>query len=88
MLVVEGGEVGGREIVGVSAMAKDLEEGEGGSVWGGGEGLDWGSVEELGEEVGVRGGGGTSDELGGGRRGRSGFLEGEEGLIGVSCLSD
>lgn len=57
-------------------------------MWGGGEGLDWRGVEELGEEVGVRGGGGASDELGGGRRGRSGFLEGEEGLIRVSCLYD
>lgn len=37
-------------------------------------------MQELGEEVGVRGGGGAGDELGGGRGGRGGFLEGEEGL--------
>lgn len=86
MLVVEGGEVGGREVVGVSAMAEDLEEGKGGRVRGCGEGLNRGGVEELGEDVGVRGGGGAGDELGGGRGRRGGFLEGEEGLVVLVVL--
>lgn len=43
-------------------MGEDLEEGEvSGELGGGGERLDGGSLEELGEEVGIWGGGSTGD---------------------------
>lgn len=52
-------------------MGEDLEEDEvAGEVGGGGgEGLDGGGLEELGEEVGVWGRGGAGDEVGGGAGG-------------------
>ena len=51
------------------------------------EGLDGGSVKELGEEVGVGGRRGASDELGGGGGRCSRFLEGEEGLYMLEARS-
>jgi len=52
----------------------------GGKFSGGGEGLDvWGG-EELGEEVGGRGGCCAGDEVGSRERGGGGFVEGKEGL--------
>ena len=54
----------------VCAVGEDLEEREvRGEVGRGGEGLDGGCLEELGEEVGVWGGGGTDDQVGGCARG-------------------
>lgn len=51
---------------GAGAVGEDLEEDEvAGKVGGGGEGLDGGGLEQLGEEVCVWGRGGAGDEVGG-----------------------
>ena len=56
--LIEGWEVRGGLVVGVGSIAEDLEDGEMVCVlWRGGEGLDLGGVEELGEDEGVGGAG-------------------------------
>ena len=44
-------------------------------------------MEEFGEEVSVRGGGGAGDKLGRGGRGGGGLQKGKEGLRGISSQS-
>lgn len=81
LAVVEVGQVRGRGVGGVEAVAEELELGEVGLVlWGAGEGLDGGADEELREDVGALGRGRVRDEVGGclGRVG--GLGERQEGL--------
>ena len=63
-------------VVGVGAVAKDLEDGQIGRIlWvGGGQGLDLGRLEQLGEAVCAGVGGGADDKVGdlAGRVGRLG----------------
>lgn len=69
-------------VVGIGAVAEDLEDGQiGGILWvGRGQSLDLRCLEQLGKEVGAGMGGGADDEVSdlAGRAGR--FGEGDEWL--------
>lgn len=74
-------------VVGVGAIAEDLEEREVRDVFlGAGEGLDLRCCEELGKDKGVGVGGCAGDEVCCCARGRGGFGEGEEGLGKISWV--
>lgn len=72
-------------VVGVGAVAEDLEDGQVGGILrvGGGQGLDLGRLKQLGEEVGAGVGGGADDEVSdlAGRVGRPG--EGDKWLRAI-----
>lgn len=82
LCVVESGEGGGGGlVVGVGAIAEDVEESERGGIFvRGGECLDLRCVEEFGEDEGIRGAGGSGDEICCCSWGGSGFGECEERL--------
>ena len=75
-------------VVAPGAPGEDLEEGEiAGMFWcGGAEGLDVGSLEQLGEDVCVGSGNGLRDQIDGGTRRCGGFGEEDIGFQGIESF--